>query len=152
MMENAWKTQWQEGRQLFSKQFPGERPKRAVEFGKELKLRGIAVVDVISVRKAFPPPAKHATSPAPGLLWCPYCLKWREFAESEVHYKDFYTPVLMRCTTCRISIKDAYVRMYNPELVIRFEMAEEMRAKRREQTKQAKKQKYSVRGSMKKRR
>lgn len=153
-MINAWRTQWQEGRQLFAKRFEGDKPTKAVEFGKALKLRGISVVDVISMRKAFPPPLKMREAPKPGLLWCPYCVKWREFLEAEVKYPDFITPVLLRCTTCRISVKDAYVRMYNQELVIQHEMRLEMKAKQRETAKMKKKatEKYSPRGGLRKRR
>ena len=138
-MENAWKTQWEEEGRRRYKEFAGDKPTPAVEFGKKLKLRGIAVVDVISVRRAFPPPLKHQTSPGPGYLWCPYCLKWRPFEESAVQYTDFYTPAVMRCPVCTISIKDAFVRMYNPELVIRYEMEMEMRQRRLEAAKAKKK-------------
>lgn len=148
-MENAWKTQWQEGRKLFAKRFDGEKPTHAVEFGKDLKRRGIEVVDVISVRRAFPPPLKHLQSPKPGFLWCPYCLKWRGFEESEVVYPDFTTPNVLRCPACGISVKDAYVRMYNPDLVIQYEMKLEMKQKQREQRRLNSKKERSPRGGMK---
>lgn len=151
-MENAWKTQWRDEGKLLVKEFEGNSPKSAVEYGKKLKLHGIAVVDVISARQAFPPPPKRAISPQHGLLWCPYCVKWRVFEEAEVHYADFYTPSLPRCTVCSISIKDAYVRMYNPELVIRIEMQQELRAARKEQLKKNKKEGRIVKGSIRRKR
>lgn len=154
MMTNAWKTQWVEGRQKFVKRFEGDKPTAAVEYGKKLKLRGISVVDVISVRRAFPPPLKQRESPKPGFLWCPYCVKWRDFEEAEVHTKEYVTPSLLRCTTCTISVKDAYVRMYNPDLVIQYEIRMELKAKQREAAKMRRKgaEKFSPRGGLRKRR
>jgi hypothetical protein len=153
-MNNAWKAQWEEGHQLFVKKFEGDKPTRAVDFGKKLKARGIIVVNIISARRAFPPPVKHSTPPQPGLLWCPYCLKWREFQEAEVLTKNYRTPVLLRCPVCTISVKDAYVRMYNPELVIQYEMRQEMRSRQREATKLKKKaeDRYRPRGGLRLRR
>ena len=134
-MENAWKTQWEENHVRRFKRFEGDSPHDAVAFGKKLKSRGIIVVDIISQRRAFPPPIKAQTSPKPGLLWCPYCVKWREFSEIEVQGRDFKTPALLRCTVCTISVKDCYVRTYNPELVMRYEIEAEIKAKRREAAK-----------------
>lgn len=143
-MTNAWKTQWEEDSRRRAKRFEGDSPSPAVSFGKGLKRRGIDVVDVISTRSAFPPPLKHLSAPKPGLLWCPYCVKWREFEEAEVVFKDFRTPPLMRCTTCTISIKDAYVRKYNPELVIKYELQMEDRQRKREAAKEKRRQRQKM--------
>jgi hypothetical protein len=149
-MQNAWRTQWVEEHKTKTKRFENEKPTRAVEFGKQLKSRGIMVVDVISMRRAFPPPLKHSISPKPGLLWCPYCLKWREFIEAEVKYPDFMTPILLRCPICRISVKDAYVRMYNPEIVIQYEMRAEMKSRQKEAAKL--KRRNNIKGGLRVRR
>ena len=152
---NSWKTQWLENGRLYYKVFKdNDSPKKAVDFGKELKARGIVVVDVISMRCAFPPPPKRAVAPSPGLLWCPYCVKWREFEESAVIDKDgLVGPQLLRCPTCRISVKHAYVRKYNPDLVIQYEMRQEMKARQKEVAKERRKiqKKYAVRGGIRKR-
>lgn len=138
-MINSWKVQWKEEGKFLFKKFDDDKPTRAVAFGKELKSRGIVVVDVISRRRAFPPPLNKQESPRPGLLWCPYCVKWREFEEAAVVTGELTGPSLMRCLTCTISVKDAYVRMYNPDLVIQYEMRMEMRHRQKEATKLKKK-------------
>lgn len=136
---NAWQVQWfEEGKRKY-KRFEGDSPKQAVEFGKSLKHRGLVVEGIISCRTAFPPPLKQQTSPKIGMLWCPYCVKWREFEEAAVKKPEYTTPSLLRCTVCTISVRDAYVRMYNPELTLRYEMKMEMRERARKASKERKK-------------
>lgn len=127
-MQNAWNVQFIEDDRVLVKIFEGDSPKEsgAVKFAKELKLRGLRV-DIISRRKGFAPPQLRAEPPGPGLLWCPYCIKWREFEESSVVRGDYETPSLLRCSTCLISIKDYYVRVYNPIFVERHEIELEMK-------------------------
>ncbi|HUV13117.1 MAG TPA: hypothetical protein VMY18_05705 [Acidobacteriota bacterium] len=124
-MINAWKVLWkdQDGAKKF-RRFEGDKPTEAVEFGKELKRRGFPV-DVISARKGFPPPLKVSQPDRIGTLWCPYCVKWRDFHETAVKWEGFITPVILRCTTCTISVKDAYVRRYNPLIVAKYEITRE---------------------------
>lgn len=149
MGRQSWRAIWTEDGKLLSKRFWGDKPTNAVTFAKDLKRRGISV-DVVSVMKAFPPPIGKLRPDRPGLLWCPYCIKWREFVEAEVKTKEFMTPSLLRCPTCTISVKDAYVRGFNPEVVIRYELQQEMRAKNKEAAKL--KKKNSISGGMKRRR
>jgi hypothetical protein len=127
-MPNAWNVQFIEDGVLKQKVFEGDSPKEsgAVEFAKDKRAHG-TVVDVISRRRAYPPPLKQQTSPSPGLLWCPYCIKWREFEESIVVRDAYETPPALRCGVCTISIRDYYVRKYNPELVLRMDVEAELR-------------------------
>lgn len=147
-----WKVFWREEGKLYFKTFKGRRPTEAVEFGKSLKRRGILVVDVVSMSRAFPPPLHKLKPDRQGLLWCPYCIKWREFKEEGLPNSPLL--IYMRCPTCSISIKDAYVRTYNPELVLRIELAAEIKQKRKEAARLKKKEgaRLGVRGGLKSRR
>lgn len=127
-MNNAWNVQFVEDGITKIKVFEGDSPKNAVAFAKEQRLHGIvADVNVISRRQAFPPPLKQVLPPRAGMIWCPYCIKWREFEESIVVRPDYETPALSRCSVCTISIKDYYVRRYNPELIARMEIEAELK-------------------------
>lgn len=127
-MQNAWNVQFHKEGRTVIRVFEGDSPKQsgAVQFAAELKSHGTPV-DIISRRHAFPPTGKHLNPPHPGLLWCPYCIKWREFEESAIVRPDYETPELMRCTVCTISIRDYHVRMYNPTFVARLEAEQEIR-------------------------
>jgi hypothetical protein len=132
---NAWKALWtdEDGARKY-RRFEGDRPSEsgAVSFAKDLRRRGLAV-EVISVRHAYPPPEKMKRPDRPGLLWCPYCVKWREFSEAIVVHPDYRTPELLRCTICTISIRDAYVRRYNPEFAAKYDVEQELKARARKQ-------------------
>jgi hypothetical protein len=127
-VDNAWNVQWNDGEHLVRKVFEGNSPKEsgAVAFANELRRRGL-LADVISRRRGFPPPAKMKEPTRLGLLWCPYCLKWKEFQETAVKHEEYLTPELLRCTTCTISIMDYYVRIYNPVFAERYFTAKDMR-------------------------
>ena len=117
----------EEGKKLI-KVFEGDSPKGsgAVDFFKKKRSDGFTV-ELISRRHGFPPPIKQSLSPSPGLLWCPYCIKWREFEYATRTRRDFYTPELLRCPTCGISVKDYYVRKYNALFVERYEAEQELK-------------------------
>lgn len=95
-------------------------------------------VYVVSARRAYPPPLVdpkwpskgYQSPPTHGLLWCPYCVKWREFEESAVRVMGNISPDLFRCPICTISIMDHYVNLYNPEMVIRLNIASESKGVR----------------------
>lgn len=128
-MQNAWNVQYEhEGRTVVRK-FEGDSPKAsgAVQFRNDLIKNGISA-EIYSRRHGFAPPLKQINPPHAGLLWCPYCIKWREFEESIVARGDYETPELLRCTVCLISIKDYWVRKYNPAMVARFEAEAELRS------------------------
>lgn len=127
-MENAWNVRWNDGEKIVIKVFEGDSPKGsgAVPFAADLRKHGFHV-DVISRRRAFPPPAKYAAPDQIGMLWCPYCVKWRAFEESAIRRAEYTTPVLLRCTICTISVMDFYVRHYNPIFTERYFTAKEMR-------------------------
>jgi len=127
-MQNAWNVQWRDGEKLVQKVFEGESPKAsgAVPFANELRGRGI-LADIISRRHGYPPSLKHRNPPQLGMLWCPYCIKWKDFQETAVRHSDYVTPVLLRCPTCTISIMDYYVRLYNPIFAERYFTAKDMR-------------------------
>lgn len=127
MQTNAWNVQFEENGVLKIKVFEGDKPKEsgAVDFAKQLKSRGLPV-EVISRRRAYAPPVGKEP-PRHGLLWCPYCIKWREFEMAAVVHPTYETPELLRCTVCTISVKDAYVRRYNPLFVDRHEIEQELK-------------------------
>lgn len=128
MQQNAWNIQFERNGKLVIRVFEGDSPKGsgATDFARELLASGISC-NIISRRHAFPPTGKHVDPPGPGLLWCPYCIKWREFEEAAVVRAEYETPELMRCTVCTISIRDYYVRLYNPIIVERMEIEREMK-------------------------
>jgi hypothetical protein len=105
-----------------------------VDFAAALKNRGISV-DVISVRKPYPPPLKdrkkpwlgYQDPPQHGLLWCPYCLKWRDFHYAAIIMRTVTGPELFRCPVCTISTQDYYVKKYNPEMFLRLEIATQVK-------------------------
>jgi len=127
-LDNAWNVQFIEEGVVKIRVFEGNSPKPAVDFAKEQRRRGLVVdVEVFSRRSAFPPPAKQLSPPRAGLLWCPYCVKWREFEESIIVRPDYETPPHLRCPVCTISIRDYYVRRYNPDMVARMEVEAELK-------------------------
>lgn len=127
-MNNAWNVQYLKEGRVVIRVFEGDSPKAsgAVPFAKKLAKRGLSY-DIISRRHAFPPVGKNTDPPAPGLLWCPYCIKWREFEEAAVIREEYETPELLRCTVCTISIRDYHVRLYNPLFVERHDIEQELK-------------------------
>lgn len=122
-MQNAWNVIWRntEGKKLIRK-FEGDSPREsgAIAFGKKLQSQGWTV-DIVSRRKGFAPPTSKLEAPEYGMLWCPYCLKWREFREFSVKTNGFRGPLIYRCPVCTISIRDFYVRKYNFDMVSRLD-------------------------------
>src|SRR4051812_26794378 len=116
-MDNAWKVIWFEsGVKKVRSTFEGNRPKEsgAIDFAKKLVKRGIPLdqIHVVSKRKPFDKPEKVVV--ANGLMWCPYCLKPREFVERAIKFKEGNVgPSLWRCPVCTISTFDAAVRRNN---------------------------------------
>lgn len=124
-MENAWKVIWQEHGKKLLKRFPGDpTPKTAVAFAKQLKARGLTVEGVVSQRKAYPPPAHMRERIGKG-IWCPYCVKWRDFREFPVKLHGITLPSLLRCPCCHISIDDGFVRQYNQVIFIEYSLVTE---------------------------
>lgn len=113
---------WDASKRKYIRRFPGDKPSSsgALEFGKQLQARGLKP-EIVSGSKAFPPPAKLRIAPEEGMIWCPYCLKWRKFHKKAIAREGVVGPGLWRCPVCTISIKDAYVRMYNQTMIIRLE-------------------------------
>lgn len=122
-MQNAWKVVWFDQGKKFKKSFIGDKPREsgAIDFGKKIKERGITQVHIVSKIRAFAPPATQRTAPEYGMIWCPYCLKWRFFVEKAVSQSGHLGPLLYRCPICTISIKDAYVRKYNEMMIIKLD-------------------------------
>lgn len=126
-MNNAWKVIWFEGGVKKTKgPFEGNRPKEsgAVDFAKRLiQKRGIPAsqVHVVSKRKPFDKPDKVEVPN--GWLWCPYCLKVRDFLEKAVRFKSgMVTPALFRCPICTVSIFDAAVKRNNVIMMARMDL------------------------------
>ena len=116
-MQNAWDVHFvHQGKRKF-KTFEGEKPieSGAIAFGKKLQERGIKILGICSRRKGFNKPPKVIIPQ--GLLWCPYCLKAREFTERRVRHPNYVSTLEWRCVVCKISINDAYVKKNNPMMV-----------------------------------
>lgn len=112
-MTNAWKVLWKEHGHNFSKTFEGDKPSEtdAPAFVHQLKERGISEVNLISKRKAYAPPVGKVIPL--GFLWCPYCVKYREFSMFAVRINDLIGPERYRCTVCTVGADNFYVRKYN---------------------------------------
>ena len=119
---NTWNVIWWQASKKYIRHFKGDKPSEsgAITFGKRLQEQGITP-HIVSGSKAFPPPLKKRIPPEQGMLWCPYCLKWRNFVQKAIKRDELVGPNLWRCPICTISIKDAYVRMNNSMMVIRLE-------------------------------
>jgi hypothetical protein len=125
-MTNGWTVIWFDGgRKLKKNGFEGDSPTAsgAVAYAKAIIARGIPVdkVNVISKRKAFAPTTNMLARREPGLAWCPYCLKWREFRTYAIRVDGVIGPEALRCPICTISSHDYYVKKYNAMLVARSE-------------------------------
>ena len=124
--KNAWRVYWtEEGRRKY-RHFEGsesnaerkglrwyEKPlESAVAFAKELKKQGHAP-EIVSCRQAFIPTLKDK-KPGPGFMWCPYCMKWRQFRLFKVLRKDgIPSQGANRCPVCTITEDNYYVQRYN---------------------------------------
>lgn len=116
---NVWKVIATKNHRTFFKKFVGDKPREsgAIDFGKKLQELGYTNVNIVSARKPFTKPL-NVQVPR-GLLWCPYCLKIREFIFKGLSHPDgSHTPALWRCPVCHISIRDAAVRTNNDFLTI----------------------------------
>jgi hypothetical protein len=120
-MINSWKVFFTREGKKYKKTFVGDSPRPAVDYGKQLKRSGVLNVELVSASKAFAPPKDKLRPPEPGMLWCPYCLKWRFFREFGTRHATYRVPAKMRCPVCTISITDYYVRKYNPVMIMRVE-------------------------------
>jgi hypothetical protein len=119
---NTWAVVWWEEGKKKLRRFPGDKPSDsgAIAFAKQLP---VTKKYIYSMKKAFGPPLAKRRAPEDGMLWCPFCLSWRHFVQKAIHRDGWTTPVLWRCPICTISIKDARVRQYNPDMIIRLEGA-----------------------------
>ena len=118
---NTWKVLW-EPRENHRKvkKFPGDSPKEAVEFAKRLKTKGRVVLGVISCRKAYAPPKDKEKPDQYGIMWCPYCVKWRAFDIMGKYLGSVLLPPDLRCPVCTVSINEYWVRFFNPLIAARF--------------------------------
>ena len=123
-MINGWAVLWKDNEGAHKRKFEGDSPTEAVTFGKELKRRGFSV-EVISRRRAFAPPKNAKAPDSPGILWCPYCIKYREFREIAIRDEYGLGPAIVRCIVCMISVRDAYVRRWNRHFYRRWETEQE---------------------------
>jgi hypothetical protein len=128
-MENSWLVIWYNDGKKFRKVFPGQLPSvsGAADFYKKLQARGLTDVHIVSRVRAFPP-LKIKTAPEPGMIWCPYCLKWRFFIERAIRTEGVVGPSLWRCPVCTISIKDTWVRKFNVQMTIKLDAMARERA------------------------
>jgi hypothetical protein len=127
-MQNAWKVLWREKGHNFSKTFEGDKPSEtdAPAFVKQLKDRGIIEINLISKRKAYAPPI--GKPPPLGFLWCPYCVKYREFEVYAVKVDGIVGPERYRCSVCTIGADHFWVRKYNHGRLRQQELELEIRS------------------------
>jgi len=116
---NSWRVvATKNGKRVFKRGFIGDKPREsgAIDFGKKLQALGYSNVSLISGRPFVKPLSVKVPK---GMLWCPYCLKIREFVLRALRHPDgTRTPALWRCPVCHISIRDAFVRGNNDFLTI----------------------------------
>jgi hypothetical protein len=119
IMQQAWNVIWFQDKKKYIKSFEGELPRvsGAVDYAKKLRKRGIVEVFVTSRRKAFAPPLAKKEPPQSGLLWCPYCLSWREYIYRAIRTNGLVGPFVWRCPICSVSINDYWVKRFNPLMV-----------------------------------
>ena len=108
-----WKVLWRDetGRRLFK---TCENVPEAKAFRTKLRDRGITgPIHLISKAWAYPP--QKSAGPRPnGLLWCPYCVSWRNFKLISYRTKEFPTPdEAVLCEVCSIPIINGFVQKYN---------------------------------------
>lgn len=121
-MPNSWKVIWWKDDKKYFKNFDGEKPSAsgALSFAKRLQGQGIKP-HLVSRQHGFAPPLAKRRAPEAGMLWCPFCLKWRHFKYFAIKVDGLRGPAVWRCPICTISINDYYVRKYNVEMVARLE-------------------------------
>ncbi len=126
---NGWKVIWtQEGKRLM-RRFQGDSPKEsgAVAFARKLRGRGFVVDGVVSQKKAFPPPKGKTLGKG---VWCPYCVKWRDFRVYAIRKYSIVVPPILRCPVCQISINDGFVRAYNQHVFLEYSIISEDKARK----------------------
>ena len=113
MSTRRWKVLWrtEEGQKKF-KRFVGAKPSEAVQFAKSLKSQGLKP-NVISTSHAFAPTVEQEKNRRPGMIWCPYCIRWRNFKLMALKKSTYTTDAFMRCPVCTISTNDFFVKKYN---------------------------------------
>lgn len=104
-----WRTE--EGKK-FRKLFDGPKPTEAVQYAKELKRQDLKP-SVISTGHAYPPGEKQELKRRPGMLWCPYCVKFRHFKLIAIKHPTYTSEAFMRCPVCLISTNEFWVKKYN---------------------------------------
>jgi hypothetical protein len=128
-MKNAWKVFWTEDGKKRRKIFDGdaiwaevrnhefaEKPlEAAVAYAKELRKKGL-LPELVSGRRAFIQKKDQLKAPAPGMTWCPYCVKWRHFQILRIRRQSYIGTPALRCPVCTISDEDFYVKKYNGKL------------------------------------
>ena len=108
----SWKVIWSEEGKKKLKRFTGDRPSEAVQFAKSLKQQGLKP-NVVSANYPYRPTKEQEEKRRPGRIWCPYCIKWREFKLFALRKATYTTEAMMRCPVCTISTNDFYVKKFN---------------------------------------
>lgn len=104
-----WRTA--EGK-LTKKRFEGKSPAEAVQYAKDLKKQGLEP-NIYCANHAFRPTQEQEQKRRPGMVWCPYCIKWRDFKLISIRRSTYTSEAFMRCPVCTISTNDFYVKKYN---------------------------------------
>ena len=112
-MTRRWTVKWKnaEGK-IIKKRFLGDSPKEAVEFAKGLKKQELQP-NVYCANHAFRPTTEQEAKRRPGMLWCPYCIKWRNFKMLAIKHATYTSEPFMRCPVCTISVNDFFVKKFN---------------------------------------
>lgn len=84
-------------------------PKKGQSLVAQLSERGVKAHVVCRRYPHFPPKGE---APEPGMLWCPYCRRWRWFKVPKKR-PPFSTLEIKCCAWCWISEDDAFVKNYN---------------------------------------
>lgn len=114
-MNNSWKVYWWEDGKKKFKRFLQDKPTEAIAYAKELRRQG-KEIEVVSARRAFRTTEAKRLEREPGMLWCPYCVKWRRFKIFSVRREHYISEAFLRCPVCTVSTNDYYVKKFNLEV------------------------------------
>lgn len=112
-MTRRWVVKWRtaEGK-LTKRRFEGRSPSEAVQYAKGLKKQGLQP-NIYCANHAFRPTKEQELKRRPGMVWCPYCIKWRDFKLLAIKRSTYTSEAFMRCPVCTVSTNDFFVKKYN---------------------------------------
>jgi hypothetical protein len=89
----------------------------AIAFYRQMRKEG-KEVHLVSANRGFPPfkpgHKRYEERPSSKHIWCPYCMKWRQFVYTALRDRDGQVSAAEnRCPVCKIPLHDYNVKKYN---------------------------------------